>query len=116
MFSMRNLIFSLSLILTASLSLTSCSNKATEEQMKTLRELDSQRGRLQSELNNAKNQLADLQGKLAALDRELNDCRQQTQAVQEGLRLWPNIWPDAAEWNPPPPPPPPAPTKKGKKK
>jgi septal ring factor EnvC (AmiA/AmiB activator) len=107
----------LGLALIAAVGLSSCSNKATEEQMKTLRELDQNRDRLSSELERAKASLADANAKLSAQDKDLADCRQQTQAVQEGLKMWPNIWPDANEWNPPPPPPPPAPTKskKGKK-
>ncbi len=118
MLSRRTLSSFLGLALVASLSLTSCSNKATEEQMKTLRELDQNRGRLQTELDRAKNTLSDLQSKLAAQDRDLADCQRQTAAVREGLTQWPNIWSDANEWNPPPPPPAPEPKtmkKKGKK-
>ncbi|MBS1903400.1 MAG: hypothetical protein JSS75_06845 [Bacteroidetes bacterium] len=87
-------------------TLSSCSNKATEEQMKTLHELDQRRDGLVQDLDRAKNTLRDAQGKLAAQDRDLADCQQQTQAVRDGLAQWPNIWPDANEWNPPPPPPP----------
>ena|SRR5579883_821977 len=96
---------------TLALALSSCSNKATEEQMKALRELDQKRDALQQDLDKAKSNLRDVQGKLAAKDKELADCQQQTQAVREGLQQWPNIWPDAADWNPPPPPPAPEPTK-----
>lgn len=85
--------------------------------MKTLRELDQNRDRLQSELDRSKNTLRDLQSKLAGQDRDLADCQKQTAAVREGLAQWPNIWPDANEWNPPPPPAPEPMTgkKKGKK-
>ena len=93
--------------------LSSCSNKATEEQMKTLRELDQSRDALRMDVDRAMQTLRDAQGKLAAQDRELSDCNQQTAAVKAGLAQWPNVWPDAADWNPPPPPPPaPEPTKK----
>lgn len=113
----RTLSSFLGLALVASLSLTSCSNKATEEQMKTLRELDQNRDRLQSELDRSKNTLRDLQSKLDAQNRDLADCARQTAAVREGLALWPNVWPDANEWNPPPPPAPaPVTGKKMKKK
>jgi F0F1-type ATP synthase membrane subunit b/b' len=102
---------------TFAVALSSCSNKATEEQMKALRELDQRRDGLAQDLDRAKNTLRDAQGKLAAQDRDLADCQQQTQAVREGLSQWPNIWPDNAEWNPPPPPPPPVvEPKKSKKK
>jgi len=98
-----------------SLGLVGCSNKATEEQMKTLRDLDSQRASLQSENDRASATLRDLQSKLAAQDRELSDCQRDMAAVRDGLNTWPNIWPDEAEWNPPPPPPPVAPTGKRKR-
>lgn len=115
MYSKRTLPYFLGLALVASLGLSSCSNKATEEQMKSLRELDGNRDRLQRELDDANRRLSDAQGKLAAQDRELQDCQKDTQAVREGLALWPNIWPDANEWNPPPPPPAPEPVKKGRR-
>ncbi len=104
------------LLLAASVTvaLSSCSNKATEEQMKTLRELDQSRDGLKMDLDRAMATLRDAQGKLAAQDRELADCQQQTAAVRQGLAQWPNIWPDSAEWNPPPPPPPPTPAAKKK--
>jgi outer membrane murein-binding lipoprotein Lpp len=98
-----------------SVALSSCSNKATEEQMKTLRELDQNRDGLKIDLDRAMATLRDAQGKLAAQDRELADCQQQTNAVREGLSKWPNIWPDETDWNPPPPPPPPEPAKTSKK-
>lgn len=104
----------LALAAIASFSLVGCSNKATEEQMKTLRDLDGQRSRLQSDNDRASANLRDLQSKLAAQDRELSDCQRDMAAVREGLGLWPNIWPDQSDWNPPPPPPPPMTGKKKK--
>ena len=105
------------LVTVASLGLVGCSNKATEEQMKTLRDLDGQRSRLQSDLDRANATLRDLQSKLAAQDRELADCQRDMAAVREGLVTWPNVWSDEADWNPPPPPPPaPAPATGRKKK
>ena len=103
----KTLSWILSLALVAMFGLSSCSNKATEEQMKKITDLDRQRDGLKMDLEHAKGSLADAQGKLSAQDRDLSDCRQQTAAVQAGLSQWPNVWPDAADWNPPPPPPPP---------
>lgn len=94
--------------------LASCSNKATEEQMKTLHGLDAQRDQLRGDLANAQNSLKDAQGKLASADRDLADCQADTRAAQEGLSRWPNVWADSTEWNPPAPPPPPEKGKKGK--
>jgi septal ring factor EnvC (AmiA/AmiB activator) len=88
--------------------LSSCSNKATEDQMKKLRDLDQSRDQLRSDLDHAKGNLSDLQGKIAAQDRDMSDCQQQTAAVREGLTQWPNIWPDSVDWRPAPPPAPPA--------
>jgi septal ring factor EnvC (AmiA/AmiB activator) len=97
----------------AMFGLSSCSNKATEEQMKKLRDLDQTRDGLRMDLEHAKGNLSDVQGKLAAQDRDLADCNRQTAAVREGLTQWPNIWADSADWRPAPPPPPPvAPSKK----
>jgi hypothetical protein len=95
--------------------ITSCSNKATEEQMKTLHGLDSQRDQLRGDLSSAQNSLKDAQGKLASADRDLADCQADTKAAQAGLEKWPNVWPDSTEWNPPPPPPAPEKATKGKK-
>ncbi len=88
----------------AMLGLSSCSNKATEDQMKKLRELDQSRDGLRSDLDRAKGNLSDVQGKLAAQDRDLADCNRQTAAVREGLVSWPNIWADSADWRMAPPP------------
>ncbi len=95
--------------------LTSCSNKATEEQMKTIHSLDQQRDGLKTDLQHAQDNLRDAQGKLANADRDLADCNADTRAAQDGLAKWPNVWPDADVWNPPPPPPPVVPEKHAKK-
>ena len=110
----KKLSWILSIAMVAMLGLSSCSNKATEEQMKKITDLDRQRDGLKSDLDRAKGNLSDVQGKLAAQDRDLADCRQQTNAVNAGLAQWPHVWPDEADWNPPPPPPPPV--EKTKKK
>lgn len=112
MSSPKQLMRMLALAAIVTLSLSSCSNKATEEQMKSLRELDQSRDGLLQDLDRAKATLRDAQGKLAAQDRELADCQQQTAAVREGLTQWPNIWSDSTDWKPAPPPAPPMVTKK----
>ena len=86
--------------------MTSCSNKATEEQMKTLRDLDQQRDQLKTELSQTQNTLRDAQGKLSSADRDLSDCQSDTRAAQAGLAMWPNVWPDSTDWRVAPPPPP----------
>ena len=104
----------LAIALIAMAGLSSCSNKASEEQMKKIRDLDQSRDGLKMDLERAKGNLSDLQGKLAAQDRDLADCNSQTAAVRAGLVNWPNIWADSVEWRlaPPPPPPMTAPAKK----
>ncbi|HEY3876286.1 MAG TPA: hypothetical protein VGM92_12480 [Candidatus Kapabacteria bacterium] len=84
--------------------LTSCSNKATEEQMKTLHALDQQRDQLKMDLSHEQDNLRDAQGKLANADRDLSDCQSDTKAAQAGLAMWPNVWPDSADWRLAPPP------------
>ncbi|MDP4199259.1 MAG: hypothetical protein Q8922_16040 [Bacteroidota bacterium] len=96
--------------------LASCSNKATEEQMKTLHQLDQQRDGLRNDLQSAQNNLRDAQGKLASADRDLADCTSDTRAAQEGLTRWPNVWADSADWRlAPPPAPAPEKAMKGKR-
>jgi hypothetical protein len=86
--------------------MTSCSNKATEEQMKTLHDLDQQRDQLKIDLQHSQDNLRDAKGKLASADRDLADCQSDTRAAQAGLAMWPNVWPDSADWRVAPPPPP----------
>ncbi len=80
---------------------TSCSNKATEEQMKTLHDLDQQRDQLRMDLQQALGNLRDAQGKLANANLDLTDCQSDTQAAQAGLAMWPNVWPDSVDWRMP---------------
>jgi hypothetical protein len=90
--------------LIAMAGLSSCSTKATEDQMKKIRDLDASRDGLKMDLDRAKGNLSDAQGKLAAQDRDLADCNSQTAAVRAGLVNWPNIWADSADWRMAPPP------------
>jgi hypothetical protein len=98
----------------AALGLASCSNKATEEQMKTLGELDRQREGLRGDLQRSQSDLRDAQGKLANAQRDLSDCNTDTQAASAMLQKWPDVWPDSVEWRLAPPPAP-VPEKTGKK-
>jgi septal ring factor EnvC (AmiA/AmiB activator) len=82
----------------------SCSNKATEEQMKTLHGLDQQRDQLKTDLQHAQDNLRDANGKLESANRDLTDCQNNTTAAQAGLALWPNVWPDSVDWRLAPPP------------
>jgi len=95
--------------------LTGCSNKATEEQMKALGELDRQREGYRADLQRAQSSLSDVRGKLANADRDLKDCNDDTQAASAWLQKWPNVWADSTDWRLAPPPPPPAPEKSTKK-
>ena len=83
------------------LTLASCSSKATEEQMKTLRELDAQRDGLRAELDRQNAALRDAKGKLTSHDRELKDCGDDTQFARAELVNWPNVWADSADWRMP---------------
>ena len=96
------------LALIATVGLNSCSNKATEEQRKTLSQLDSQRDGLRSDLDRAQNNLRDAQGKLANADKDLADCNSDTQAASAWLVKWPNVWADSTDWRVAPPAPAPA--------
>ena len=80
------------------LTLASCSNKATEEQMETLRQLDSEREGLRSELDRTNASLRDARAKLATHDRDLKDCNDDTQFARAELVNWPNVWADSLDW------------------
>ena len=86
--------------------LASCGpTKATEEQMKTISDLDQQRESLRTDLQHAQDNLRDAQGKLANADRDLADCQANTRAASDGLQRWPNVWADSVDWRVAPPPP-----------
>jgi septal ring factor EnvC (AmiA/AmiB activator) len=96
--------------------LASCGpTKATEEQMKTISDLDQQRESLRTDMQRAQDNLRDAQGKLANADRDLADCQSDTRAASDGLQRWPNVWADSADWRVAPPPAPETMTKKMKK-
>ncbi|HWF43278.1 MAG TPA: hypothetical protein VG537_01425 [Candidatus Kapabacteria bacterium] len=95
--------------------LASCGpTKASEEQMKTISDLDQQRASLQTDMQRAQDNLRDAQGKLANANRDLADCQTDTRAATEGLQRWPNVWADSVEWRVAPPPP--APMEKSTRK
>jgi chromosome segregation ATPase len=100
-------------VLALALTLASCSNKATEEQMKTLADLDRQRAGLQDDLKRAQQNLSEQQSKLANAKRDLTDCQNDTQGASAMLSRWPNVWADSVDWRlAPPPAPVTAPAKK----
>lgn len=102
-------------VLASSPALMSC-HKVTDEQKKTIADLDQQRAGLQSDLARAQNDQRAAEGKLASAQRDLADCQADTKAVQDGLSRWPNVWADSADWRVAPPPPPvPEKPMKGKK-
>ena len=80
------------------LTVVSCSNKATEEQMKTLADLDRQRAGLQDDLKRAQQNLAEQQSKVANAKRDLTDCQNDTQGATAMLARWPNVWADSVDW------------------
>lgn len=94
----KKTLLSVALLGAFTLGLSSCSNKATEEQMKTLRELDSRRDGLRSELDRLNASLRDARGKLASHDRDLKDCNDDTQFARAELVNWPNVWADSVDW------------------
>jgi len=96
----KKTLLSVALLGAFTLGLASCSNKATEEQMKTLRELDSRRDGLRAELDRLNASLRDSRAKLASHDRDLKDCGDDTQFARAELVNWPNVWADSADWRP----------------
>jgi hypothetical protein len=94
----KKTVLSVAMLAAFTLTLASCSNKATEEQMKTLRALDSERDGLRSELERTQSALRDAKGKLTAQDRELKDCSDDTQFARAELVNWPNVWADSLDW------------------
>jgi hypothetical protein len=94
----KKTVLSVAMLAAFTLTLASCSNKATEEQMKTLRALDSERDGLRAELDRNQSALRDAKGKLTAQDRELKDCNDDTQFARAELVNWPNVWADSLDW------------------
>jgi hypothetical protein len=90
-------------VLALALTLASCSNKATEEQMKTLADLDRQRSGLQDDLRRAQQNLAEQQSKLTNAKRDLSDCTNDTQGASAMLSRWPDVWADSVDWRIAPP-------------
>jgi len=97
----KKTLLSAAMLAAFTLTLASCSNKATEEQMKTLRELDAQRDGLRAELDRQNASLRDAKGKLTAHDRDLKDCNDDTQFARAELVNWPNVWADSVDWRMP---------------
>ena len=94
----KKTVLSVAMLAAFTLTLASCSNKATEEQMKTLRELDSERDGLRAELERNQSALRDAKGKLTTQDRDLKDCNDDTQFARAELVNWPNVWADSLDW------------------
>ncbi|HET6511320.1 MAG TPA: hypothetical protein VFH43_03950 [Candidatus Kapabacteria bacterium] len=94
----KKTVLSVAMLAAFTLTLASCSNKATEEQMKTLRALDSERDGLRAELERNQSALRDAKGKLTTQDRDLKDCNDDTQFARAELVNWPNVWADSLDW------------------
>lgn len=81
-------------MLVASLAAVSCSNKLTEEQLATLKELKRQEARLIAEIKEKESAIQRLESEAAPIKRELKDCEDKKAAIQQRLSQWPNVWPD----------------------
>jgi septal ring factor EnvC (AmiA/AmiB activator) len=98
----------------ASLTLSSCTKKATEEQLDQIHSLRREIASLENSIKQNDGEKARLSGELSSVQQQLAKCSDDLNFVKSKLANWPDVWPD---WHPAPPPQatPPAETPKPKK-
>lgn len=84
----------LALVPIATVMLSSCSSKITEEQMMQLQELRKQERSLQDAITNKKSELNRLKDEINMRRSELRNCEGERDLIKQRLSQWPNIWPD----------------------
>jgi len=84
----------------AGLSISSCSNKITDEQLAQIKELRKTDRALDDKITTQNSELSEIGKELAARKSVLDDCNKRQNFVKTKLQSWPNIWPD---WSPEPP-------------
>ncbi len=85
----------------ASLALSSCTKKATEEQLDQIHSLRREIASLENAIKQNDSEKARLSGELASLQQQLSKCNDDMNFVKSKLAQWPDVWPD---WHPAPPP------------
>ncbi len=79
------------------LSLTSCSNAITEEQLAEISDLRRDQRSLTQKIETRQGELNEIERELKAQQSKLDDCEKRQKFVKEKLAQWPNVWPD---WSP----------------
>ncbi len=69
-----------------------CTPKITEEQLAKLRELRSETARLETEIKKQEADKAKIDRELASRQKELKDCEDKRNFVNQKLSQWPNVW------------------------
>lgn len=82
------------LLLTSSMSFTSCTSKITEEQLAMLQELRKKEKSLNVEISGKQAEISKIESEISSRKSELKDCTDKADFVKQKLSQWPNVWPD----------------------
>ncbi len=82
------------LLLTSSVSFTSCTSKITEEQLAQLQELRRKEKSLNAEISTKQSEISKIEAEISARKSELKDCTDKADFVKQKMSQWPNVWPD----------------------
>ncbi|MBN8574670.1 MAG: hypothetical protein ACK5C0_14665 [Candidatus Kapaibacterium sp.] len=69
-----------------------CTPKITEEQLAKLRELRTESARLETEIKKQEADKAKIDRELASRQKDLKDCEDKRNFVNQKLSQWPNVW------------------------
>ncbi|MCE5305124.1 MAG: hypothetical protein ABFD61_04805 [Chloroherpetonaceae bacterium] len=76
------------------MTLSSCSNKITEEQLAQLQELRRQERSLQDGISNKQTELNKIRQEINMRKADLTNCQNELNTIKTRLSQWPDIWPD----------------------
>ncbi len=76
------------------MTLSSCSNKITEEQLTQLQELRRQERSLQDGISNKQTELNKIRQEINMRKADLTNCQNELNTIKTRLSQWPDIWPD----------------------
>jgi peptidoglycan hydrolase CwlO-like protein len=76
------------------MTLSSCSNKITEEQLAQLQELRRQERSLQDGISNKQTELNKIRQEINMRKADMTNCQNELNTIKTRLSQWPDIWPD----------------------
>lgn len=81
-------------VIAASMLVSSCSNKITDEQLAQLRDLRSRERNLSESIQKRTDDKNRIERELNARKNDVTKCQQEVAEVRTRLSSWPDIWPD----------------------